>query len=191
MFDGRKQPPAGYTEDEAPTPLSQYGQAKLAGEKAVQANCEDHLILRTAWLYSAWGNNFLKTMLRLALQAPERELKVVNDQHGSLTWSLTLVRQIERVLETDMRGIVHATAEGHSTWYEGARYFLDAMDVPYAMRPCTTREYPTPAARPANSILDNTRLKSKGLSLFPHWRDDIDHFVEKHKAHLLDELRCI
>jgi dTDP-4-dehydrorhamnose reductase len=189
VFDGRKPAPQAYLETDAPNPLSQYGRSKLAGEQAVAAHCANHVILRTAWLYSAYGKNFLKTMLKLAVGNPERQLKVVDDQYGSLTWSLTLTRQIARLLHTDLTGIVHATSEGYSTWYEAARYFLDTMGVAYSMRPCSTAEYPTPAHRPANSILENKVLKDAGLAGFVSWQEDIDKFVANHREQLLVEAR--
>lgn len=189
VFDGHLEPPNSYKETDATNPLSQYGKSKLAGEEAVLKHASDHIILRTAWLYSAYGKNFLKTMLRLAVADPKREMKVVNDQYGSLTWSYTLARQIQKLLKADIQGIVHTTSEGYSTWYEAARYFLDTMGVEYAMIPCTTDEYPTPAHRPANSILENTILNDAGISTFTDWKKDIDAFVEKYREKLLAEAR--
>lgn len=189
VFDGLKPATSAYLETDQPNPLSQYGKSKLAGEQAVQQYSTNHVILRTAWLYSSTGKNFLKTMLRLALIDPKRELTVVNDQHGSLTWSFTLAQQIQKLLGSDVTGVIHATSEGSSTWYEAARYFLDQMGVPYSMRPCTTAEYPTPAHRPANSILENSVLKNADLSVFDHWKAHVDHFVNEHREHLLSEAR--
>ncbi len=191
VFDGKKTVPEAYVETDATNPLSQYGKSKLAGEQAVASGCADHAIIRTAWLYSAYGKNFLKTMMRLALAGPGRELKVVDDQHGSLTWSRTLARQIGRILSSDIQGVVHATAEGNSTWYQAARYFLDAMGIGYTMRPCTTAEYPTPAHRPANSILENAVLKRAGISSFVDWREDLDTFVAEFRDQLLTEARKV
>ena len=187
VFDGNRPAPEPYVETDIPTPLSQYGKSKLAGEEAVATYCSNHIILRTAWLYSATGKNFLKTMLRLVSENPDRELKVVNDQYGSLTWSYTLARQIQKLLRSQLTGIVHTTSEGYSTWYEAARYFLDTMDVPYKMRPCTTAEYPTPAHRPANSILENRVLKEAGISTFVDWKEDINIFVARYREQLLAE----
>lgn len=187
VFDGNRPAPEPYVETDIPTPLSQYGKSKLAGEEAVATYCSNHIILRTAWLYSATGKNFLKTMLRLVTENPDRELKVVNDQYGSLTWSYTLARQIQKLLRSQLTGIVHTTSEGYSTWYEAARYFLDTMDVPYKMRPCTTAEYPTPAHRPANSILENRVLKEAGISTFVDWKEDINIFVARYREQLLAE----
>ena len=189
IFDGKKTAPTPYYEYDTPNPLSQYGKSKLAGEDAVAQYCSNHVILRTAWLYSATGKNFLKTILRLVIQDPARELKVVNDQYGSLTWSYTLALQIKKLLHSDLTGIVHTTSEGYSTWYEAACYFLKTMEVPYKIRPCTTEEYPTPAHRPANSILENKVLKDAGLSTFIDWKEDIQTFVKQYREQLLAEAR--
>jgi len=191
VFDGSLPAPQAYTEEDATNPLSEYGRSKLAGELAVAHSASDYVILRTAWLYSVHGKNFLKTMLRLALADKAGRLasgvQVVNDQFGSLTWSRTLARQIERLLASDIKGVVHATADGHSTWFEAASYFLLQMGIEHNLSPCTTSEYPTPAHRPANSILANTRLDEAGISVFKHWQEDIDSFVANHKTELLIE----
>lgn len=190
VFDGSRPAPQPYLEGDSASPTSMYGKSKLAGEEAVQAVLDNHLIIRTAWLYGIGNKNFLKTMLRLAVSDPNRTIKVVNDQHGSLTWSWRLALQIERLLATDLTGILHATAEGHSTWYEGARYFLDCMQVPYSMVPCTTVEYPTPAKRPANSILENSRLKEAGCNLMIDWKEDVRLFAERYRDELLTEAKA-
>ncbi|WP_028580755.1 dTDP-4-dehydrorhamnose reductase [Desulfogranum japonicum] len=186
VYDGKKQAPDAYLEDDATNPLSVYGKTKLEGDLAV-ARLSDHVILRTAWLYGINGKNFLKTMLRLATIDPKRTIRVVHDQYGSLTWSWRLAEQIGRLVESDIRGVVHASSEGYSTWYEAARYFLDAMDVPYSLEPCTTEEYPTPAKRPGNSILENSCLKKHNLNVMNDWREDVDEFVNRYRARLLEE----
>ena len=189
VFSGLRPAPEPYTEVDETEPLSEYGKTKFAGEEAIRSECADHIILRTAWLYSAHGPNFLKTMLRLTVQNPEREIKVVDDQFGSLTWSHTLARQIERLLTIPVRGLFHATADGYSTWYGGACAFLDAMGIQHRLQPCTTADYPTLARRPLNSILANVQLDKAGLSTFGHWRDDLDAFVLRYKERLLAEAR--
>ncbi|BDD88476.1 dTDP-4-dehydrorhamnose reductase [Desulfofustis limnaeus] len=190
VFDGRKTPPEAYEESDAVNPLSEYGRSKLAGEQAVLERCPEALILRTAWLYSAHGANFLKTILRLALSDATRPFTIVNDQFGSLTWSHTLARQIEKLLETSVSGVVHATADGFCTWYEGACYFLEKMAVPHSFVPCTTEQYPTPAHRPANSILRNRVLDDLGLSVFGSWQKDVDHLVDTCRTKLLAEAQA-
>jgi dTDP-4-dehydrorhamnose reductase len=189
VFDGHRQVPKAYFETDPTGPLSWYGRTKLEGEQRVLNSGVSAAILRTAWLYGRKGKNFPKTMLRLALRNPERELKVVDDQQGSPTWSWRLAEEIEAVIEARAEGIFHATADGHTDWYNFARSFLEAMEVPFRMRPCPTSEYPTPAQRPANSILENSRLKALGLNRFVDWRVDLQEFVCRYRAELIEEAR--
>ena len=189
VFDGQKNVPDPYLETDETGPISYYGKTKLEGEKAVIRTTDQHVIIRTAWLYGIGGHNFLKTMLKLSLKSSDNKIKVVNDQYGSPTWSYRLALQIERILKTNYRGIFHATAEGYCTWYELADYFLNKMDVPYSMIPCTTLEYPTPAARPMNSILENRNLKDKGVNIMAHWKSDIDEFVLNFRKVLIEEAK--
>lgn len=187
VFDGKKPIPEAYTEEDETGPISYYGATKLAGEKAVAQEVARFAILRTAWMYGAEGRNFLKTMLRLALPDPSRQVRVVNDQFGSPTWSFRLAQQIEKVIDVQLTGIFHATSEGYCTWYELARSFLKEMGVPNAFVPCTTAEYPTPASRPANSILENRRLKEAGHNVMTDWRADLAQFVGLFRDRLMNE----
>jgi dTDP-4-dehydrorhamnose reductase len=187
VYDGKKQPPKEYRENDPVSPLSVYGSSKLAGEEQVRRNTDNHLIIRTAWLYGIGGPNFLKTMLRLALSNPKRTIRVVNDQVGSLTWTYRLARQIKTLIESELTGTIHATAEGYCSWYDGAKHFLDAMGVPYSLEPCSTADFPTPAHRPANSILENRRLKKYRLNRMVPWQEDVTKFVERHRNELLAE----
>jgi dTDP-4-dehydrorhamnose reductase len=189
VFDGKKILPDPYVEDDKTDPLSYYGKTKLESEEVVKRITDRHIILRTAWLYGINGNNFLKTMLKLALQNPEREIKVVNDQFGSPTWSYRLALQIDKLIEAGCRGTYHATSEGYCTWYELATYFLGEMGVPHSIVPCTTEEYPTPASRPTNSIMENRHLKKKSIDIMPHWKDDLEQFVYTHKERLVRETK--
>ncbi|MEI7851108.1 MAG: dTDP-4-dehydrorhamnose reductase [Kiritimatiellales bacterium] len=189
VFDGNRPLFEALVETDPVAPVSEYGKSKLAGEQAVLESGADAAILRTAWLYGAHGKNFLKTMLRLALQNPEREIRVVNDQFGSPTWSHTLARQIAAVVDAKAAGIFHATSEGYCSWYDLAGRFLQLMDVPYRMAPCTTAEYPTPARRPKNSILENVALKRLGMNVFDNWETELKNFVLEHRALLISETR--
>jgi dTDP-4-dehydrorhamnose reductase len=189
VFDGNKPLFDSYTEADKPSPISEYGKSKLAGEKAVLDSGAGAAILRTAWLYGATGKNFLKTMLRLALQNPEKEIRVVNDQFGSPTWSHTLARQIAAVINARSVGVFHATSGGYCSWYDLASRLLQLMDVPHRIAPCTTAEYPTPARRPQNSILENAALKHQGLNIFENWDVELECFVQKHRASLLAEAK--
>jgi len=187
VFDGRKKYPLGYSEADIPSPLSYYGKSKLAGEQAVCKLTDRHLIIRTAWLYGMYGANFLKTMLRLAVRRPGKALQVVNDQFGSFTWTYRLALQIERLIEAEVVGTYHATAEGYASWFEGALLFLKQMNVPHNISPCSTDQYPTPAPRPINSILENRRLQKESLCLMQPWDEDIRRFVEIFREDLLKE----
>jgi len=188
VFDGRKKVPEPYVETDKTNPISNYGMSKLEGEKAIQNTTNRFIILRTAWLFGVNGHNFLKTMLKLSLRSSDNKIKVVNDQFGSPTWTYRLALQIERLIETNYRGIFHATAKGYCTWYELAVYFLKKMDVPHTIIPCKTEEYPTPTARPMNSILENRNLKEKGMDIMAGWKSDVDKFVLKFREVLLKEI---
>jgi len=188
VFDGSKSVPEPYTEDDPVAPLSVYGKSKLEGERLIREHTENHLIIRTAWLYGIGSGNFLKTMLRLAISEQRKKIKVVNDQYGSLTWTMRLAQQIQQLLDTKLTGTIHATAEGYSTWYQGAITFLEAMNIDHNIAPCTSRDYPTKAKRPANSILENSRLKEKGLNIMKSWQEDVEEFAATYKQELLQEL---
>lgn len=189
VFDGKKSVPEGYLETDAPNPISYYGVTKLEGEKAIKRITDRYMIVRTSWMYGITGHNFLKTMLGMALKNSDGEIKVVNDQFGSPTWSYRLAQQIKRLVETENRGIFHASAEGYCTWYELADYFFNKMGIPHRVVPCTSSEYPTPAARPRNSILENRNLKEKNMNIMATWKTDIDEFVLNFRGYLLREMK--
>lgn len=188
VFDGNKDLPNPYNEEDETNPISYYGKTKLDGEVEVRKNCNDHIIIRTAWLYGIKGNNFLKTMLKIANTNPSQNIKVVNDQYGSPTWTYRLALQINELIGTDITGTVHATSEGHCTWYELSKTFLDDMGYKDLVIPCTSKEYPTPASRPINSILENSVLKKHGLNLMKNWKLDLGEFTSKFKLELLSGL---
>lgn len=187
VFDGTKEPPAPYTEEDETSPLSCYGSTKHEGEAAVRESGIRHMIIRTAWLYGISGKNFLKTILGLVMKRPEQSLKIIHDQYGSPTWSFDLALQIERMVQARCSGTYHATSERHCTWYEFADHFLSRMDVEYSITPCTTEEYPTPAVRPRNSILENSRLNQEGINIMPDWKTGLERFVDTYKTQLLEE----
>lgn len=188
VFNGNKKVPEGYREDDRTDPASYYGKTKLEGELVIRKTTNRFAIVRTAWLYGILRQNFLKTMLKLTYNNPHKEFKVVNDQFGSPTWTYSLALQINKIIEVEGQGTYHATSEGFCTWFETAEYFLQKMQIPHKLTPCTSKEYPTPASRPANSILENKRLKEDGINLMPHWKTDIDKFVSTCREQLLKEV---
>ncbi len=181
VFDGRATRP--YREDDTPSPTSVYGRTKLAGEQLLLRELPtDAVILRTAWLYSEVGNNFVKTMLRLGAERPE--IRVVNDQLGSPTYAGDLAEAVLHILTapTFHPGIYHYTNEGTCSWYDFARHILATAHPTCAVHPIPTTDYPTPAARPAYSVLDKSRIRTVyGLSI-PRWQDSLDRCLQ----HLMD-----
>lgn len=191
VFAGDKPLYQAYSEDDPVSPVSVYGQSKLAGEQHIQsAMQQNYAILRTAWLYGAQGKNFIKTMLRLVCDKPEQTFKVVDDQYGSPTSTAALARQILMLLDkrysaAGLQGVYHATSTGHCSWYQFACEFFALMQIDHNLVPCSTEEYPTPARRPANSILANSRLADLGVDSFVPWQDDLAQFVAAFGEQLL------
>jgi dTDP-4-dehydrorhamnose reductase len=191
VFDGNRPPPQPYTEEDVPSPINWYGHTKLKGEAAVEENARRYIILRTGWLYGSGGRNFPKTILRKTLMEPEGQMKVVDDQFGSPTWAHRLAHQVERLMASEAQGLYHATAEGYASWFQFAEEFLRLMGLRHSLSPCTSDKFPTPARRPANSILENKRLKNEGLNIMRHWKEDLVTFVSLNRDHLLAEAKGV
>ena len=175
VFDGRK--PAPYTEDDATNPLGVYGKSKLAGELAIAASGAQHLILRTSWVYSTHGKNFLLTMQRLLQE--RSELRVVADQVGAPTWAGTIAQSTRALIErwqagdAGAWGTYHLTASGETSWFgftQAIAGHLTAQGKACAtLEPIPASAYPTPAARPQNSRLDCSRLAREWGVTQPDW----------------------
>jgi len=183
VFDGSKQ--GAYDEHDPVAPLGVYGESKLAGEQAVQQHCSRHVILRTSWVFSAHGNNFVKTMLKLG--ADREQLAVVADQAGCPTAASELARAIYAVLETEMVaaswGIYHCCQPDPTTWFGFAKAVFDtASDQGMYLRlnnlnAITTRDYPTPAKRPANSVMDCSKFEEAFSFQIRSWQDSLEEVV--------------
>jgi len=199
VFDGTKDSP--YVEEDRANPQNAYGRTKLAGERAIMESRASHLIFRTEWVYAREGKNFLLTILRLATE--REELRIVQDQIGSPTWSRTIAEATTQVLArvfspangtpslSELSGIYHMTATGQTSWYEFARLILDEAlrHTPRApwfasatrgkrlitrrVIPLTSAEYPTPARRPSNSVLSNARLMRVFGIQLADWRTQL------------------
>ena len=180
VFDGTAHTP--YTEDGTPSPLGAYGRTKLAGERAVMASGCRYLIFRTAWLYSEYGNNFLKTMLRLT---SERDtLQVVFDQIGTPTYAGDLALALFSIIESERyagnEGVYHFTDEGVCSWYDFATEIAAAAGHDKCrIIPCHTSEFPTKATRPAYSVLDKTKFKETFRMDIPHWREAMIYCMKR------------
>ena len=177
VFDGTAHIP--YTEEAATCPNSVYGATKLEGEKAVMAACDNYMIIRTAWLYSTFGNNFVKTMIRLGKEKPS--LGVIFDQVGTPTYARDLAVAIMTAINKGVvPGIYHFSNEGVISWYD----FTKAIHRIAGINNCTvtplhTSEYPTPAARPHYSVLDKTKIKQTYGIEIPYWEESLRECVQK------------
>ena len=185
VFDGNSEVP--YKEDNPTNPQGVYGDSKLKGEAAIEASGCKYLIIRTAWVYSEYGNNFLKTMLRLG--ADRDELSIVGDQIGCPTYAQDIAKSIVSILSClDLKdsssGIYHYCGDEPCSWYDFARaIFLEAevqgLKTPSYVKSITTADYPTPAIRPAYSVLDCTKIESDFDVTRSNWRDGIKVVMDR------------
>jgi dTDP-4-dehydrorhamnose reductase len=181
VFDGTKTTP--YTEDDAPHPQSAYGRSKLAGEQAALSHPQT-MVIRTAWLYTREGNNFVNTMLRLG--AERSSLHVVDDQHGSPTYAADLAEALLSIIDNVMHGkkkfvpgVYHYTNEGACTWFDFARRIMQLGHRDCILHPVTTAEYPTKATRPKFSILSKEKIKTTYGIAVPSWEDALLRCFQK------------
>ena len=176
VFDGTNHKP--YTEADSVCPNSTYGRTKLAGEQAVMAGCKKSMIIRTAWLYSTFGNNFVKTMIRLGNEKPE--LGVIFDQIGTPTYARDLAVAIFAAINQGIvPGIYHFSNEGVISWYDFTKAIHRIAGITTCrVRPLHTEEYPTPANRPHYSVLDKTKIKQTYSIEIPYWEESLVECVK-------------
>lgn len=177
VFDGTKHTP--YVETDTPCPNSVYGSTKLAGELGVSKFCRQAMIIRTAWLYSTFGNNFVKTMIRLGRE--KTELGVIFDQIGTPTYARDLARVIFTAIEQGVKpGVYHFSNEGVISWYDFTKAIHRLAGITSChVRPLHTAEYPTPAHRPHYSVLDKTKIKKTYDIEVPYWEESLEVCVGK------------
>jgi dTDP-4-dehydrorhamnose reductase len=177
VFKGDKATPLD--EEDIAEPVSVYGLTKLEGEQAIIEKLERHFILRTSWLYSEYGNNFVKTMLRLGSERDE--LKIIADQVGTPTYAMDLAECILHIISTDSTayGLYHYSNEGVASWYDFARAIFDISKTKVKALPIRTSEYPTRAVRPAYSVLSKTKIKQTFDMEIPYWRDSLITCISK------------
>ena len=177
VFDGTNHTP--YTEDEPTCPNSVYGSTKLEGEQAAQKGCKRTMIIRTAWLYSTFGNNFVKTMIRLGKEKPE--LGVIFDQIGTPTYARDLAVAIFAAINQGVvPGIYHFSNEGVISWYDFTKAIHRIAGITTChVRPLHTAEYPTPANRPHYSVLDKTKIKQTYNLEIPYWEESLAQCIAK------------
>jgi dTDP-4-dehydrorhamnose reductase len=176
VFDGNKKVP--YSEEDIPNPTGVYGQTKLDGEKAIQQTFDNYFIIRTSWVYSQFANNFMKTMLRLGSERDS--LSVVNDQIGTPTNAVDLAEVLVKVIKTYNSqltthnfGIYNFSNEGQCSWYDFAKKIFEINDIEIDLKPISTSSYPTPAKRPAFSVLNKTKIKNSFDLQICNWEDSL------------------
>jgi dTDP-4-dehydrorhamnose reductase len=171
--------PSPLAEIEKTEPINIYGLTKLEGELAIADTLNRYYILRTSWLYSEFGNNFTKTMLRLG--AERSELKIIADQVGTPTYAIDLARCIIEIIRQDngAYGIYHYSNEGVASWYDFAKAIFDLSGTQVTTLPIRTSEYPTKAIRPAFSVMDKSKIKEVFKIKIPYWRDSLANCLKE------------
>ncbi len=177
VFEGSSSLPQN---EEAPTvPISVYGLTKFEGELAIADTLDEYFIFRTSWLYSEYGNNFVKTMLKLGQE--REELKVIADQFGSPTYAIDLANAIVNIIENNNRnyGLFHYSNLGIATWYDLAKAIFELSDMAVKVIPIPTSDYVTKARRPEFSIMDKSKAENTLSLKIPHWHDSLKKCLEK------------
>ncbi len=176
VFDGNASRPL--TEENETLPVNYYGLSKLNGELAVQKVFSDYFIIRTSWLYSTFGGNFVKTMLRLA--ETRKELGVIADQIGTPTYARDLARAIIKVVESGSRqyGVYHYSNEGVASWYDFTSAIFEYKGIQITVNPIRTEQYPTPAKRPHYSVMDKQKIRDTFDLKIPHWRTSLQECLK-------------
>lgn len=179
VFNGESGKP--YLEYDLVDPQTVYGKSKYAGEQMTRDFCTRWFIVRTSWVFGLHGGNFVKTMLRLGQDKPL--LQVVNDQKGSPTYTVDLARFLINLITTEKYGIYHASNSGSCTWYEFTEMiFTEAkkelgLSIAATLQPCSTEQFPRPAKRPSNSVMEHLAIRVNGLEELPHWKDGLRRFM--------------
>lgn len=166
-----------YTPDDTPAPISVYGKTKWMGEEALKATLSNYFIVRISWVFGKNGNNFIKTMLRLA--ETKTDLNVVCDQIGSPTYTYDLAQLLCDMIVTDRYGIYHATNEGICSWADFAKEIMAQANKTTVIHPIPSSEYPTKAHRPLNSRMSKDKLVAEGFSRLPDWKDALARYLKE------------
>lgn len=175
VFDGMGKEP--HLEDEKTNPINYYGSTKEQAEQLVRDMIDNHFIVRTSWIYGLNGNNFVKTMLRLA--ESKAMIDVVSDQIGAPTYTKDLAVFICDLIQTGKYGIYHGVNDGYCSWYDFAKKVFEIADIEIKVNPISSEEYPTKAKRPKNSRLSKINIKKAGLNMLPEWEDSLKSYMKE------------
>ncbi|MEH7414509.1 dTDP-4-dehydrorhamnose reductase [Neobacillus drentensis] len=175
VFDGTATEP--YEVDQTTSPLGAYGRTKLAGEQLLQKHLDRFFIVRTAWVFGVYGNNFVKTMIRLGKE--RGEVGVVHDQVGSPTYTVDLAKFMIELMETKKYGIYHATNSGVCSWYEFAVEIFKQAGLNVTVNPLTSEQFPRPAKRPNYSVLSKKKIEAEGLTPLRDWKEALAAYLQE------------
>ena len=176
VFDGTNHIP--YTENQEVCPATVYGKSKLAGEQALMESCKDSVIIRTAWLYSSFGNNFVKTMIKLGTERDS--LNVIFDQIGSPTYAADLAEAIMKVISSEkfVAGIYHFSDEGVCSWYDFTKTIHKIAGITCNVQPIESKDFPARTPRPHYSVLNKAKFKSTYGITIPHWEESLEKCIK-------------
>ncbi len=191
VFSGQKGIPQPYFEDDPVDPVSTYGRCKVESEVAVKENAPNYIILRTGWLYGFHGRDFIDKILLNSVTRPRKTMKIIDEQVGSPTWTFRLANQIKMLLSTDLKGTFHATAEGYCSRYEYVEHIFSKLNIKTPIKPCGFKEFPQPAKRPKNCILENRLLKKLGYNAMVDWKKDLDQYLDQYGKDIIKGAREI
>lgn len=181
VFDGKKDSP--YFEYDATNPLSVYGKTKLSGEQAVRNECKKHFIVRTSWLYGKYGNNFVKTMIKLGKQ--NDSISVVTDQIGSPTYVTDLIQMLLKMIHTDIYGTFHFSNTGVCSWNGFAKEIFRLSGLSVDVKDTTAKEFVRPAARPSYSVMDTSLVQASMNYEIRSWQSALEAFLDDEKSSLM------
>lgn len=175
VFDGNASMP--YREYDTTNPQNIYGKSKRAGERLVETISSRYFIVRTSWVYGLNGDNFVKTMLRLAQHSDK--LRVVNDQIGSPTYTVDLARFLEQLVQTERFGVYHATNSGICSWFDFACTIFEESGLNINIEPCGSDEFPMAATRPRYTAMEHLAIRANGFEDLRHWREGLKEFLKE------------
>ena len=188
VYSGQKSVPQPYFEDDPTDPISAYGKMKMHSETAIRENAPDYIIVRSGWLYGFHGTSFIHSILMNTLGKKEKTLRVVENQYGAPTWTFRLAQQINELIKRGTKGTYHATAEGYCSRHDYAIHVFKKLKKRIKIETCALDDYPQPAKRPVNCILENRLLKKQGLNIMEDWKTDLDLFLDEFGGELIKQV---
>ena len=180
VFDGKLKTGDKYAENQKPAPINVYGYTKLLGELYIKMYGSNYTILRTSWLFGAKSKNFMNTIIKMA--STHNDIRVIDNQYGSPTWTKTLIYQIDKIICNDIRGLYHAAGGGYTTRYDMIKHIFNSLELNNNIIPCKDTDFETIARRPMNTALSCDILTNQNMNCMRPWEEDIESFITEIKA---------